>query len=721
MLDIVFGSAGQTPAEQSLRDVLSCAGFDGTLYFAYPLFDSTDGQVSADALLVTHNHGLVLFDLTAPPKGDTPEIDWIEELLDRQDEIFRNINSKLFDNKDLVKRRDLVLKPNIVTYLSQKIDGNNNGLLYATPDTLEGVIKSFEGLTDEHERALNATIQRVTTIKPNNKRLNVGRLDSRGAVLKEIESGVANLDAWQKKSAIAYPEGPQRIRGLAGSGKTIVLALKAAYLHARHPEWEIAVTYYSRALQQQFKDLVRRFMYETKKDEPDWSKIHIFHCWGSRSEQGFYSQVARAYDVEPLTWRDADQKYGKESFNGACKELLHTIEKTRSSKEIYDAILIDEAQDLPVSFFRVAYAACKSPKRIVWAYDELQNLGEYSMPSPEVLFGEDAHGQPLVQLKKDPNRPPQDIVLPVCYRNTPWALTVAHGLGFGIARDAPAGSASGLVQIFDEPELWEEIGYEASKGRLALGQHVSLKRKPECSPAFFADPNKALITPEDAIRFINFENSEKQAEWVANEIEKNLLEDELLARDILIILPDAYTSKSQFAIVFRALHQKGLQSHLAGVNSSRDEVFVDDSVAVTHIYRAKGNEAAMVYVLNSHECFSGLELAKKRNTIFTAITRSRAWVRVCGIGEASAKLKIEFDKIVEKKFELDFYYPSSSEINKMRRIHRDRSKAEQKDFNRSVSSFAGIIDRINKGEISSDALPEDLLEALSKIVPRGNG
>lgn len=719
MLDIVFGSAGQTPAETSLRNVLSAAGFEGTLYFAYPLFDSADGQVSADALLVTNKHGLVLFDLTPPQKGKQPSEEWLEELLDRQDEIFRNISSKLFDNKALVKRRELVLKPEIITYFADEPQINDEDFLFATPDTLVELIESFPGLSDAHERALNATIQRVTTIKPNNKRLNVGKEDSRGAILKQIEAGVANLDSWQKKSAIAYPEGPQRIRGLAGSGKTIVLALKAAYLHARHPDWEIAVTYYSRALQQQFKDLVRRFMYETKKDEPDWSKIHIFHCWGSRSEPGFYSQVARAYDVEPLTWKTADQRYGKESFDGACKELLQSIQKRDVKSELFDAVLIDEAQDLPVSFFRIAYSACKSPKRIVWAYDELQNLGEYSMPSPEALFGEDEKGQPLVQLRKDPNRPPQDIVLPVCYRNTPWALTVAHGLGFGITRDTPPGSKSGLVQIFDEPELWEEIGYEVSKGNLALGEHVSLKRKAECSPAFFTDPEKALITPEDAVNFISFENVNQQADWIAEEIEKNLLTDELLTRDILIILPDAYTSKSQFAIVYKALMRRGIQSHLAGVNSSRDEIFVDDSIAVTHIYRAKGNEAAMVYVLNADYCFSGLELSKKRNTLFTAITRSRAWVRVCGVGQASHRLTSEFEKISASGFVLEFDYPSADEIKKMRRIHRDRSEAEQKEINRSVSDFSSVIEQINRGELSTDALPDELLEALAKIVPRG--
>jgi superfamily I DNA and RNA helicase len=70
-------------------------------------------------------------------------------------------------------------------------------------------------------------------------------------MLKDIERNIANLDQWQKAAAIESPEGLQCIRGLAGSGKTIVLALKAAYRHSQKPEWRIAVAFHSRALYQQ--------------------------------------------------------------------------------------------------------------------------------------------------------------------------------------------------------------------------------------------------------------------------------------------------------------------------------------------------------------------------------------------------------------------------------------------------------------------------------------
>ena len=67
------------------------------------------------------------------------------------------------------------------------------------------------------------------------------------------------------------------------------------------------------------------------------------------------------------------------------------------TKPIFDAILIDEAQDFPTSFFRTIYSVVPTPRRIIWAYDDLQNLGDYEMPSERELFGSGEDGLPLVK------------------------------------------------------------------------------------------------------------------------------------------------------------------------------------------------------------------------------------------------------------------------------------------------------------------------------------
>ena len=453
MLDIIFGeSAGTIPA-QSLQAELRALGESGTLYLGYPVLSTADGKVFIDALLVSAAHGIVAFDLSS--KIESSKISDTErvEISNRQNQIYASIHNKLNTHASLRRGRSLAFKIGVVTYHPGLAETLIEDELIATPPaSLSIVLGEFEAVTPEILRSLNGAVQRVSTLRPPNKRENVARADSRGAVIKKIEREIANLDNWQNRGAIEYANGPQRIRGLAGSGKTVVLALKAAYLHVRHPEWRIAVTFSSRALYQQFRDLIRRFTFDQIEDEPDWDKLLIMHAWGSTREQGVYSMVCANYGVSPLNWQTAADRYGNRSFEGACEELNKVI-VDRGPKPIFDAVLVDEAQDQPAAFYRMLYNVVPQPHRIMWAYDDLQNLGDYEMRSEEVLFGSGANGEPLVRLRNEVDKPKEDIVLPVCYRNTPWALATAHSLGFGIYRP------QGLVNMFDEASIWPRIGY----------------------------------------------------------------------------------------------------------------------------------------------------------------------------------------------------------------------------------------------------------------------
>jgi superfamily I DNA and RNA helicase len=185
--------------------------------------------------------------------------------------------------------------------------------------------------------------------------------------------------------------------------------------------------------------------------------------------------------LPPRDFLYAKSKYGQQrGFAGICRELLSVIEQ-QSITPLFDAVLVDEAQDLPASFFQLLYHYTKEPKRLIWAYDELQNLSETATAPPDELFGKSADGKPRIQLSNISGQPPQDVILPVCYRNTPCALTLAHALGFGIYRDG------GLIQHFDEPGLWEEVGYDRINGSLNLGSPVTLCRRPDASPSYFRE------------------------------------------------------------------------------------------------------------------------------------------------------------------------------------------------------------------------------------------
>ncbi len=146
----------------------------------------------------------------------------------------------------------------------------------------------------------------------------------------------------------------------------------------------------------------------------------------------------------------------------------------------------------------------------------------------------------------------------------------------------------------------------------------------------------------------------------------------------------------------------GIQNHLAGVETSTDIFFKTDmpSITFTGIYRAKGNEAGMVYVINAQDCdtpFSGL--ATLRNRLFTAITRSKAWVRVIGYGNMMDKLAYEYEKLKKKDFALDFFYPDDELLGELRIVHRDLSLAEKRRLEQKKKQITNSLKEADEEEL----------------------
>ncbi|WP_341395554.1 DEAD/DEAH box helicase [Arthrobacter sp. G119Y2] len=710
MFEVVYGESRNRYAARALAKRLDDVLDEGTVYLGYPVLATADEKVQLDALLVSRAHGVVAFILsdTQPFTSD----EW-SDLVAEQDRLYAVLESHLSRHDSLRSGRRLATSPNTATIFPNAPHNDTN----ETPDegffgALDEAITWLEGLTpvsEPIERALHAALQRVTTIKPAKKRASVVKPTSRGAVMKQIEKGIANLDRWQKAAAIESPEGPQRIRGLAGSGKTVVLALKAAYWHSQHPEWNIALTFHSRALYQQIDDLVTRFAFEHMNDKPDPDRLRIVHSWGSSGKSGIYSLIARSLGEVTRDWSYAMATYGRDNaFQGVCRELL-LVAQNRNIDPIFDAVLIDEAQDLPPEFFQLVYLFTKEPKRIVWGYDELQKLSDAAMPSTDELFGKGPSGESLISLASGEGEARRDIVLPICYRNTPWALATAHALGFGVYR------SGGLLQHFDEPTLWKDIGYNVLRGSLEEGTTVTLERSAESYPSYFP----TLVRPDDAVILKPFVTEAEQDSWVADEIVKNLADDELEHDDILVVLPDPYRAKSRAPRLMRELHARGIPSHLVGVNTSVDEVFQNGSIALAHIHRAKGNEAPMVYAIDSQFASSDFNSVTRRNSLFTAITRSRAWVRITGFGDKMSTITSEATEVVNNGYQLKFPIPTKAELAELRHVHRDRPEREEAAIKKATDSLMTFLEAIERGELDIQDLPPAVRTRLTRRLRRG--
>lgn len=709
MVDTIWGTTNKPVSSRRLAEILEQdPNIQGTLYVGYPILGTPSGAFPFDAVLLSPDHGVVVFDVV---EGTD-----LGNFTARQDDFYTKLQAKLIQYPALVQRRDLLVKITVVTFspavkaAAADLDGDYP-ILVRDRDILDFVGRIAWDYTSVFP-ALAGAVQALSTIrKGGRRRREVSKENSRGYKVRNLEDSIANLDVDQGAAVIETVEGVQRIRGLAGSGKTIVLALKVAYLHARHPDWQIAVTFNTRSLKGQFERLINTFTIEQTNEEPDWTRVEVLNAWGapgSRERAGLYYKFCAANSTPYYDFQSARTKFGPDKeFQGACQESL---DLAKSPIAVYDVILVDEAQDFPIQFLRLCRLFLRPPYRLVYAYDELQSLTNVSLPPPEELFGTDGEGRPLVSFGAGSiGEPKQDIILERCYRNPRPILATAHALGFGIYR-----SPGGLVQFFDQHRLWLDVGYRIHSGELEDDHFVSLERTDETSPKFLESHSPV----SDLIVFKRFGSSQEQDDWLVSEIVNNIEDEELSPDDIIVINPDPLKTRKVVAAARAMLFDKGINTSLAGVSGSPDIFFENNTVTFTGIFRAKGNEAAMVYVINAQDCFQGYSaatVARIRNQLFTAITRSKAWVRVLGVGSVMDSLIKEYQQIVHRDFRLEFKYPDAEARNRLRIISRDIRRRRSLRRTQNIAQLKELLEAIAAGDVEIEDLPAQTRRRLSNL------
>ena len=712
------GATDKPASSQALASAMkSCPNATGQLFIGYPIARASDGPRSIDALLVSPDRGIVVFDLI---EGNEPG-----DYGSRQDAAANMLEAKLKMYPGLLRRRDLRIPIHTLSFTSGVAPvqpGTDNGYPVVTRDSLKDKLDDFRwNGTDRqlYESALSV-IENVSTIRAGRRRREATRPDSRGAKLKKLEAAIATMEPEQGRAVLETVEGVQRIRGLAGSGKTIALAIKAAYLHVQHPHWRIAVTFHTWSLKGHFRRLIRKFCFDLTGEEPDWARLRIVNSWSSLTadgDDGLYLEFCRVHDIEYLDFHTAEQHFGDGSaaFAGACHRALALFRPPDSPRPRYDAILIDEAHDLPDAFLRMCYTLLDHHRRLVYAYDELQNLSGTAVSSPEVMFGADIDGKPNVQLDAKGS----DIILKKCYRNPRPVLVTAHALGFGIYRQPGEGEDTGLVRMFDKPQLWQDIGYRVRAGDLRDGAEVTLARTPDTSPEFL----EAHSGISDLLQFVRCDSEAEQSEWVATAIRKNLERDELRPDDIVVINPDPLMARNGTGPICARLMDFGISSHFAGIYTSADESADDfhggifPSVRFTGIQRAKESEVGMVYVINAHACHgTGRHLASVRNGLSVAIARSKAWVRVVGVGAGMKAIEAEYESVRDRNFELRFTCPTEEQRERLRPAHGDMTEGGHDRLQKRGRDLDDLINDLASGRVRREDLGAGKLEALKSLI-----
>lgn len=200
------------------------------------------------------------------------------------------------------------------------------------------------------------------------------------------------LDLTQESIAKNIGDGHRILKGVAGSGKTLVLACRAKYLKTIYPDYKILVVCYNNSLCNHLKHM---FGDDFNK------KIEVLN---------FHSLVKQLTGANLSMLLQEKQS----EYNTRVGHILldYLEKKDVLDAELYDAILIDEGQDFAQEWIIGLSKLVKSESNnILFCYDPAQNIFNRKKPSWRSV-GLQVQGKKPVELYK-------------CYRNTKEILDIA--------------------------------------------------------------------------------------------------------------------------------------------------------------------------------------------------------------------------------------------------------------------------------------------------------
>lgn len=701
-MEFLPGTIGivNNPSEQMISEKLQelLKDFNGILGYRNPPVGARNKSEVPSFIIIIEGSGIILLDVVENKiiiNPDSQEI-W---LTDKEDSIYsrdiildrfkKEIENRLKDDINLYDRKN----DRLIIEIKKLLIFSNN-----FPDEINNLIKAYDILNDvigekEIESVINEFIkQNKTSINNTNriisltegtkafeKKRSLGekrRLETLGDFIEKSLDFTFRLDSDQRRIAMQVPQGPQRIRGLAGTGKTVILALKAAQTHIEFEDFKILFTFNTQSMYNQIRSLISQYMAYESRTEPDWKNLFIYHAWGGKQNPGVYSTTCEKFGLKPFTFLDVKRVANPNEY--IFNDILKRI-KNQKIEPIYDIVLIDEAQDFPQPFFELLYLLTKPPKRIIWAYDEFQSLNELRIKEPEELFGTNKDGRPNI-----PNSDlygqylggiDKDFILSNCYRNPRISLMFAHGLGLGIYRK------KGLVDIVFNRQSWQALGYKVhspKKESFSEGDEMVIERPEKFSKNILEKIIKELGKEDkELIICKTFNRAEYQYLFIVNEIHKLISKEGIKEEQILIISLASVKTKEIFAFIRQQLDKRNIKSITPGYIESSDKFQETGYITLTTPFRAKGNEADVVFVADCQYVVSSFSF-RARNAIFVSITRSRGLCYLSGFGSQMIEFNNELNMLSKFYPRFEFIFPNEDDIHRRRIIlQKDSSEIEK--------------------------------------------
>ena len=239
---------------------------------------------------------------------------------------------------------------------------------------------------------------------------------------RDDEEILRTLDRKQERLAHSLGPGYRLIRGVAGSGKTLVLTSRARHMASHFPHWRILLVCFNVPL-----------ALALERQLAEHSKVQVFNL----------DKLARRVLIRAGQEIDDDAAV---DFHKRRRDALEAVSSIDESV-LFDMVLVDEAQDLDEAGLDLAWAMLKpSRDHFVMALDGAQMIYRRRMSwnPPNVT----ARGRTTI--------------LDLNYRNTRQILDLGQQLLVGIdAHDSESSNPDDL-DILVKPERAERMGMPPS-------------------------------------------------------------------------------------------------------------------------------------------------------------------------------------------------------------------------------------------------------------------
>lgn len=675
---------GQFPGIQAaitrLQQDGPALGIDGgVLYYGWPKFQDYEAVGHpVDIALVSHKTGLLLIRYlsNANPETATAADESIAQAAATAEA--QMLKSALLRGKD--RRLKFSVVPILYAPGFQSWPDARSEIITSEAGLL-GFVQSFQnqGLaSDELDEARSILEGAKALTRSIRRRVDDPRSKPAAVALARLEEEIAKFDSQQRYVALTTLPCPQRIRGLAGSGKTVILAMKAALAHIENPNAKILVTYYTRSLRDHLTRSITRFYRHFAEGEPNWKNIDIQHGWGQQNLPGVYREASLRAGLSPIPFGEVKQL--ADPFDHVCKTLVNS----GRVQPHYDLVLIDEGQDFPEGFYQLCFFLAKGhrdQKQIIWAYDELQNIFNVNVRTPEELFGDDEDGQPRISLRRSvpPTAETNDFVLPKCYRNQRDILVLAHATGFGLYGQP--------VQMLQDEEHWKDVGYDVLRGTFRPGSETIVRRPDHNSPAKLHTSDEQPL-----VEVRSFDDVAEEVRYCADQF-RQFLAAGLEPHDLMAIAIDDRAARMYLSQLSLALAEQGVETNnIIADRFSEPPFLIEGKVTLSTVYRAKGNESAVVAILGCDAV--PLKSRTGRNRLFTAFTRTKGWLRVTGVKQGFDKLLGEMDQALKLAPELRFIMPDPKQIDMIQRdlAERDARMMRAREEMNKLKGELGLTD-----------------------------